>query len=362
MKEEKIANRQLLYILFMMRTTVVISFLPVLTSADAGQDAWLAAIFTFFGTVAIVLLVAGLGIRFPEQTAIQYGEQLLGPWLSKLPSLVLLWAFLVMSATDMRIYGELLTTGFLSETPISFVLFSMILTCAFGAREGVEVMGRMADIIFPLFVFMLVVSIVVPVQHFEFANLEPILARGLAPVGRALITPIAVGAQLLTLSILIPNLNAPRLAIKTALWAVAGAAFALLLVTIIVLGIMGPIFGASEVFPFYNLLRSIELSEFLQRVEAPIVFAWGFGVFIGVSTILYCGARGLAQLLHLADYRPLVFPMAVIQAAFALHAYEDIYQVLALFQPPVVGPLVLSWFLLTIVPHWFAYLYHKLRS
>ena len=117
MTKEKIANRQLLYILFMMRTTVVIAFLPVLTSADAAQDAWLAALLTFFGTAGIAFLVAGLGTRFPEQSLVQYSQELLGPWLGKIPALVVLWALLTIAATDTRIYGEMLVTSFLTETP-----------------------------------------------------------------------------------------------------------------------------------------------------------------------------------------------------------------------------------------------------
>jgi hypothetical protein len=40
MRIEKIANRQLLFIIFIMRVTVAMATLPLLTSADALQDAW----------------------------------------------------------------------------------------------------------------------------------------------------------------------------------------------------------------------------------------------------------------------------------------------------------------------------------
>lgn len=362
MLKEKIANRQLLYILFMMRTTVVIAFLPVLTSADAAQDAWLAAIFTFLGTALIVLLVAGLGARFPEQTAIQYGQELLGPWLGKIPALMLLWAFLVMASTDTRIYGEMLVNSFFTETPLAFVIGVMVITAAIGARKGIEVMARVADVIFPLFVFMLSLSLILPLPAFRAFNLEPVLARGLEPVLQATITPVAIGAQMLVLTILVPNLTAPRLATRTALWAMAGVGFTLLLATLVTVGVLGPDIGSRSVFPFYTMIRSIEISEYLQRVEAPIIFAWGFGVFVGVSVILYSGARGLAQVLHLADHRPLILPMAVIQGTFAIHAYEDIFQILTYFSPPVALPYHLFWFSLTIFLLWLGYLYRLLRS
>jgi spore germination protein KB len=361
MIKEKIANRQLFYILFMMRTTAVIAFLPVLTSADAAQDAWLAAIFTCLGTALIALLVAGLGTRFPEQTAVQYGQELLGPWPGKIPALILLWAFLVIAATDTRIYGEMLVTSFLTETPLAFLIGVMVITAAIGAREGIEVLARVADVIFPLFVLMLSLSLLLPLPAFRAFNLEPVLARGLGPVLRATITPVAVGAQLLVMTELIPNLTTPRLATRTALWAMVGTGFVLVLVALVTVGILGPDFGSRSPFPFYTLTRAIEISEYLQRVEAPIILAWGLGVFVGISVTLYTGARGVAQVLNLADYRPLVFPMAVIQGTYAIHAYEDIFQILAFFRPGNVGPYILSWFLLSLGPLWFAYLFQQLR-
>ncbi|HHY36184.1 MAG TPA: endospore germination permease [Firmicutes bacterium] len=356
MIKEKIANRQLLFILYMMRTTVVIAFLPVLTSADAAQDAWLAAILAVIGTSLIAFFAAGLGARFPEKTLIQYGEELLGPWLGKIPSLVVLWALLTIAATDTRIYGEMLVTSFLTETPMAFIIGTMAIVSAIGAREGIEVLGRVADTIFPLFLFMLTISLLLPLPEFRAINLEPVLARGLGPVLWATVTPVAVGAQLLVITMLIPSLNAPRLATRTALWATAGAGLTLLATTLITIGVLGPDHGSRSLFPFYAMTRAIEISEYLQRVEAPIIFAWGLGVFVGIAVILNAGARGLAQLLHLADYRPLVFPMAVIQATYALHAYENIFQLLAIFRPGVIGPYGLSWFLLSLVPLWLAYL------
>lgn len=125
------------------------------------------------------------------------------------------------------------------------------------------------------------------------------------------------------------------------------------------MGILGPSQAARSVFPFYALVRSIEVTEILQRIEALAMFAWGFGLFVGVSTALYCGAYGLGQVVGIADYRPLVFPMAVIQATLAVHGYKDIFQVLMFFKPNVIGPYVLSWLVLSLIPLWVVHLVHQ---
>ena len=44
MSEEIISHRQLFFIIYIMRTFVVISYMPTLTSGEALQDAWLSTL------------------------------------------------------------------------------------------------------------------------------------------------------------------------------------------------------------------------------------------------------------------------------------------------------------------------------
>ncbi|NLG87069.1 MAG: endospore germination permease [Firmicutes bacterium] len=348
--------------LFMMRTTVIIAFLPVLTSSDAAQDAWLAAIISFFTSSLVIILVAALGTRYPTETIINYSVRLVGAWPGKLLALLVLWFLLVIASTDVRIYGEMLVTGFLGETPLAFIIGGMVLVVAVAAWEGIEVIARMADVLFPLFVLMLVLSFVMLLPLVRLQNLQPVLARGISPIWKSCITPTAIAAQSFVLSLLIPSLTVPKLATQTALWALAGASLVLVLVTVITVGILGPSQAARSVFPFYALVRSIEVTEFLQRIEALAIFAWGFGLFIGTSMSLYCVSYGLAQVLEIDDYRPLVFPMAVIQATLAVHRYKDVFQVLHFFKPQVVGPYVLAWLILSFIPLWVVHLVRQVSK
>lgn len=135
-----------------------------------------------------------------------------------------------MAATDVRIYGEMLVTGFLGETPLAFIICGMVLVTAAAAFNGIEVIARMADTLFPLFTLMLVLSIVLVLPLVELENLQPVLARGLKPVARASITPTAISAQMMVLAVLIPTLTEPKLATRTALWAMVGASVVLFLV------------------------------------------------------------------------------------------------------------------------------------
>ncbi|HHW74522.1 MAG TPA: GerAB/ArcD/ProY family transporter, partial [Firmicutes bacterium] len=83
MDQEKIANRQLFFILFIIRCNIGVAFLPALTTADALQDAWISEIVQFFPAALLLIYFGSLSIRFPELTLVQYSEKLLGRWPGK---------------------------------------------------------------------------------------------------------------------------------------------------------------------------------------------------------------------------------------------------------------------------------------
>ena len=146
MAVEKIANRQLFFILFLARSTLKIAFLPVVTSADALQDAWISAILSFFGGALLVIAIGGLAVRFPNETMVQYSQKLLGKWPGKALSLLPLGAFLFMSSAELRIYAEALTTLFITETPLVFGIGTMGFAAALAVYAGIEPLGRAADL------------------------------------------------------------------------------------------------------------------------------------------------------------------------------------------------------------------------
>jgi spore germination protein KB len=361
---EKISNRQLMFMLFIMRTTVVIAFLPVLTSADALQDSWSSAIVSFFGASILTLMIAGLGVKFPEHTVVEYSEKLIGKWPGKAVCVIIIWAFLVIAATDTRIYAEALVTGFLTETPLAFIIFSMVIAASLAAYSGLEVIGRISDLLFPVFVIMIALSLgfAIPDALSLKQNLEPVLARGMGPVLRGSITPIIIIAQYLCLTMITPASNQPKKTVKTAMWALAGSTFVLVLVTMAVTAVLGPDRGSRAVFPFFTMVRTLYISVFLERVELFALFAWSFGIFVAVSVFMYCCSRATAQLLGIDDHRPLIGPLAVIWGTFAVHSYQDVFQVREFFKPKIAGVYVLSWIVIPMGILWTAYVIRRLSG
>ncbi len=359
MRVEKIANRQLLYIVFIMRTTVILSVLPVLTTGTARQDAWASGLFVFFGTALLVVLITSLGACFPRQTVIEYSRQLLGRAGGALVSLIILWSFLHMASLEMRIYAEVITGGFLTETPLAFVIGVIVFSAVAAAYAGIEVIGRLADLYFPLLMAMLAVTYFTLLFEFDFLNLQPVLSRGIGLVLEGAYNPVAYTSYLLVLGILVPSLNQPRKALPTALWAVAGASMALIISAFLTVAVLGPEVGFHSVFPMFKAIRAVKVTDFLERIEIFLVVSWGLSLFVALSTFIYCGGQGVARLFSLKDYRHILAPMGIIWVVLSLHNSLDMFEFRNLYLQHVFAPYGLFLILFPYVLLWGAYLFRK---
>jgi spore germination protein KB len=362
MFQEKIANRQLFNIFFIMRTTIVISILPVLTIGQARQDAWLAAVITFFLSAVFIWLLGRLALNFPDQSIIQYSKELLGKWPGGLLSLFFLSAFLLMGFTDLRVYSEVLRTVFLPETPLIVVLGSMVFIAVVVCYAGLEPLGRMADLIFPVFTLAVLFTLLFPILEADFSNLRPVLYHGWRPVLHAALTPTGIAAQYANLALLVPSVNQPRKALQAALNSLLGASIILALAAVVVVALLGAEEGAHAAFPVFKMIRAIRLSEFLERIEIVTIFPWGLGLFVTLAVNLYSLAKGLAQLCRLQDYRPLLLPLAVIISTLALQGYSDSFELRQFFQPQVIAPFLFFVLLFPVAILWIAYFFRRKKG
>ena len=360
MRIEKIANRQLFNILFLMRTTIPLSTLPVLTSGGALQDAWISGLFVFVGSAVMVLLVAGLGIRFPRLTVVEISKKLLGTVGGALVTLLILWSFLHLASIEMRLYVEMIINNFLDETPIVFLVSVIILAALAAAYAGIEVIARLADLLFMFFLVMVVLSIASMFVEADFINLQPVMARGVSPVLEGSITPIGLSSLILVLGILIPTANQPRRVMGTALWATAAASATVVVTAFMVVSVLGPNEGSRAVFPLIKAIRAVELSQFLQRIEILTVFAWGFGLLIAVSVFIYCGARGVEKLFGLKGYRFLLLPMGVTWVVITIHNFENMFEFRSFQDPGILGLYGIFLLLFPYTLLWASYLLRKL--
>lgn len=337
----KISNNQLVKLFLITVSSTAILFGPTISYRYARQDSWLSIILAAVYGIVLISIITSLGMIFKGKTIIQYSEIAVGKVLGKPISLLYCLFFIYINAFVVREFSELLVGVFLPETPMGFFTIAIIIASTYAVRKGLEVIARINDLFFPLYVVAFIAVFALVIQEMDFKNLAPVLAEGFMPVLEGAYINTVWFSEAIIAAMFIPYINKP------------GKTFKPLLLAVILLGLVGALtligvvatFGSQiELleYPVLSLARYIRASDFLIRADPFIVFMWIAGVFVKIAVFHYCAVLAIAQLLSLKDYRPLVMPIGIILAVLSIVLFSNIIELINQIERliPVLGLVI----------------------
>lgn len=340
--DERITPRHLFLFVFISRSVLPVSTLLVVTGTYARQDAWLSALLATVAGPILVWFVMTLAIRHPDETVVEYAPRLLGPVLGYAVVFIFLWLYLHHASIILRIYGEALAAAVIPETPIVFVMGVMIFLAALGARYGIEVLGRMADLLVPFFVLSTLSVLLLSTSLMDLNWLKPVLAEGTARVVIGAVPATAWFVELIYLLVIVPHVTDVKRARRAATWGAAVAGVLVVAMTLSVLMAFGPDEAVRQAFPAYAMTRLISIGQFLERLEVIPLVAWSIVLYLNLSLLYYAGAKGVSQVLGVSRYRPFVFPMGAVLLSLALLLFDDVPQFREFGKPENFGVYMLA--------------------
>lgn len=81
--------------------------------------------------------------------------------------------------------------------------------------------------------------------------------------------------------------------------------------------VLGPMDSAYE-YSSYLAVQMIDIGDILSRMEVVVAVFFIFTTFVKLSVLLYGTTLGLAQVLELRSYRPLIIPIGILMIILAL--------------------------------------------
>ncbi|VEF49753.1 spore germination protein [Bacillus freudenreichii] len=215
-----------------------------------------------------------------------------------------------------RVYSEFLVTSFLFKTPKVVIIGSMVFLCAFCVYAGLEVLARVAQLLFPFFVLPIFFFVIVMAPDYHPGNIFPILEQGVMPPIKGGIVDTGFIADMILMAFLLPFLKDPQKGLKSGLVTVASVTISLVIVNLVTLFVLG-VTTALKTYPVMNVSRLARVGGFIENMEAIVMAVWIAGAFVKLSVFFYVIVLGLAQLLNLSDYKPVVWPIGILVVQFA---------------------------------------------
>ncbi|MEK5037112.1 GerAB/ArcD/ProY family transporter [Sporosarcina sp. FSL K6-3457] len=314
METIKISVRQftILVILFLIGSSILI--VPGIIAQEAKQDAWIAAILGVVVALLLVKLYNVVGSIEPSMTLVEMNEKLLGKWIGKIVTISFLFFTIVVSGELLYFVGSFMQTQLMPETPLLAFNLLFISVIIMGVRYGLETIARSAEIIFPWFILLFLLTVFLLSPNFDFANTQPILETKMKPMiyGMLLFLSIFSFSPVVLLMIFPIAVNDSQQAKKALFKGTLIAGIILVIIVMLTIVVLGAETTSKLMYPSYSLAKRIEIGNFLQRLEMFIAFMWIITIFFKLLIYFYASVIGLAQLVNIKEYRPLTLPLGLL--------------------------------------------------
>ncbi|HMM05093.1 MAG TPA: endospore germination permease [Clostridiales bacterium] len=332
-------------ILFIFGSSVILG-----VNCDAEQDSWISLILALLLTLPFLLIYARIMKLFPEKDIFEIIETVFGKIFGKCFILLLSWYGLHLCALVLRDFSEFVEISFMPETPQVPIMIIMIVVVAYMVVSGVKTMGRWSLGVLPFILFVVVLTTTLAIHKMDFTNIQPVLEHHFRTIfvgSYKLFTfPLAETVLFLVIADAVRKEDSPY---RIYLYAIFFGVLVLLIVILRNMLLLGSEVVCAEYFPSYMAARILSVADFMARIEGSIAMNFILAGVVKMAVCLIAATKGLAYLFHLANYKQIVFPMALLSMALCVTLYSnamemfdflDIYQYYAIpFQ--IIIPLLI---------------------
>ncbi len=318
-----ISTRQFILMLFLIITSLTTLHVPGLVIDHAGRDAWLSVIGGWYLDVLLAIVYAYLGLRFPGENFVQYSMTILGKTVGGIVGSLFPLFFLVVCSLLQRGLAHFIKTAFLPATPLEIIIFTGAIIIGYGAYRGIEVIGRVSEILGPVYFISVLFLIAMVFPEAEFAKLKPQLDEGFYPFLSGAPLILTFYGICVMMAMFIPINNRMENGFLSKFVAVSMGAFVVGAMVVLAVAVFGNDQVKNMINPGLGLTRIVSVGRFVERAEIIwMMIAVGAGVMAS-SMMIWAFSLGFAQILSLKTYKPLVMPAVLLSSVLAATDFKS---------------------------------------
>ncbi len=317
-QKETISLTQLLTLLlnFLLGSAIVIG-----SGNDAKNDAWIANLIGAILGIGVLLFYYYLLKRMPGKNLFEIITYCFGRKVSVILSWLYIVYFFYISCRVVRDFGELMASAIMPNTPIEIISLTFTLLMGYVVYLGMEVLARTSEIFTPyLFVFFALLTIFLMVSgEVNFLQLQPMLSDGIKPVAKAVFPGIVTFpyGELIAFTVVLPNVTNTKYLLRTSMIGVGAASFFIIVSSILMVCTLGVDTMQRSNFPLLSVARNVSIGNFIERIDALVVFIMMLNLFVKGSIFFFAGLKGLESIFQI-PFRYFAVPMSMVISFFSV--------------------------------------------
>jgi len=266
--------------------------IPSLVIRETKSDFWQPHLVALvYGLIAVALMLA-VASRFPRQ---DFFDGITGrhPTFGRAIVLGYVLFFFAILMRDIRSTVDFVLVALLVTTPIFAVAGTLALCLVAIVRRGRLVVGRMSQVWQPL---LLIVIVIIPLGiglDLNIGHLLPVFQHGPADVLQGSYYLLSYIGEAIGVAMIVTYRSwSFRYGMYSVLlgWAV------LTLLSFSVVLALGTEIPARTLYPNYEMVRKVRLTDFLDRFDLPLIGIWLPAMIVKTSFSLFIVSHGVTRL------------------------------------------------------------------
>ncbi|MBA2937728.1 endospore germination permease [Paenibacillus sp. CGMCC 1.16610] len=306
---------------------IVLSYLPLhLAAEQARQDCWISILLGGLLMMGITWVMLRVCMQNKEKTLVTFIKDLLGTFLGKIIVIVyfLLW-FLQMS-TIAKGNAEFVNLVLLHNTPTIIILLFMLFLISYAVyKGGITTISRCAEVIGPIFVFMLFLQLFLNPQDLDPTRIFPAYVdSGWLRILKGTFYSYSYMVDPSIILMLFFFAENKQTAGRAILWGTGISMIWGVLAALVLLFVAGPDIASQLLVPVYSLTKLVSILNFVQNIDAFYIPLWLFGAFIKLSICLFIMSYGLSEWTGIKNWKYIACSIALILLAFVVYSSYNI--------------------------------------
>ncbi|HZJ76693.1 MAG TPA: endospore germination permease [Oscillospiraceae bacterium] len=323
-----ISTDQMIFILALTIISTGILTLPRNLAEAVPYDHWVVLLAGGLAATAVIATQAWIIKLRPGKQYFDILCDALSKPIAYIVSLAYIVYFIGLIGLFTRLFGEVIKVYLLNRTPIEVVNMSILASCIYLSRKGIEVLGRLMTFLFPVVLIVTMFLFFLSFIKADFKNILPIFQISFTEILQSIPVTILSFLGLEVILIFGANLESPKDSMKVTISVVAVTLFYLLIV-VVNFAQFGPIQIKRIIWPTLDLFDNIELPGlFVENVQVIVMSAWVITVFTTIAPLYLAGVTMAKSVVNFRDqaclsapFLPFIYFTSLIPKNLA-HLYE----------------------------------------
>ncbi|WP_171687884.1 GerAB/ArcD/ProY family transporter [Paenibacillus germinis] len=337
-KKQVINQRQLAWLASSIITSGGIFTLQNVLIRVSEMDAWFSYILSVFYIFVIAAFFGYLVKMFPKMNIFEISIHLLGRWGGTVVNLLILFHFWQILVQDLSSASKYNSTLLLHNTPVEILVLVPCLYLIYFGRSSVEIVARVNDMFYPLFVIVTLLMPLLLSNEFNLRLAMPVFTMPFQQLAFSNLLAIGSAGDIFILGAFLHtmyNANQIRSAIRH------GSLLGICLFTLIiflVLTVLGPKMPANFIYPAYNLVQVIHVTDFLDRLDIVLLTIWLPVLACKMIAIYLAILLGISSIIKERNYPVINKQVALLVAFTTILSFKSITELLAFanFSMPLI--------------------------